>query len=114
MIFCNADAHKAATTIVPRFLKTTTSTHPRGPSFPCPRQERAHTLSVKLCALGLSPIDGVPPSPVLRTRVWGRCFEHPLGLAAGYDKQAEARGTPRGRARPPEALTYTMSCFDLY
>lgn len=50
--------------------------------------ETAHRLSLK--ALHLSPLRGVRPShPVLASRVAGLEFPNPIGLAAGYDKDAE-------------------------
>jgi len=51
--------------------------------------ERAHRLTVR--ALALFP-PGLParPDPVLATRVAGLDFPNPVGLAAGFDKDAEA------------------------
>lgn len=51
--------------------------------------ETAHRMAVAALARGLVP--GVPhvESPVLRTRVWGRDFANPIGMAAGFDKHAE-------------------------
>ena len=50
--------------------------------------ERAHRLSLK--ALQLSPLRGArSPHPVLASRVAGLDFPNPVGLAAGYDKDAE-------------------------
>ncbi|XP_032816296.2 dihydroorotate dehydrogenase (quinone), mitochondrial isoform X3 [Petromyzon marinus] len=54
--------------------------------------EAAHTLSIRLLALGLGPRlrptrnDG----PALETRVFGRTFANPVGIAAGFDKHGEA------------------------
>ncbi len=50
--------------------------------------ERAHRLSIR--ALRLKP-DGRPPAPdpVLAMRVAGLDFPNPVGLAAGFDKDAE-------------------------
>ncbi len=52
--------------------------------------ERAHRLTVRALALGLGPVQRRPDDPVLRTRAFGRDFPNPLGLAAGFDKNAEA------------------------
>lgn len=51
--------------------------------------ETAHGLAVR--ALALVP-GGAPPAddPILASEVWGRRFANPVGLAAGFDKQAEA------------------------
>jgi dihydroorotate dehydrogenase len=51
--------------------------------------ETAHRMAVAALARGL--VSGVPhvESPVLRTRVWGRDFANPIGMAAGFDKHAE-------------------------
>lgn len=50
--------------------------------------ETAHRLTVK--ALRLAPV-GAPPQPpaVLAVRAFGLDFAHPLGLAAGFDKNGE-------------------------
>jgi dihydroorotate dehydrogenase len=50
--------------------------------------ERAHRLAVRL--LAASPAGpGAPPQPVLRQSLWSRDFPNPVGLAAGFDKNAE-------------------------
>ncbi len=40
--------------------------------------------------MGIGPVQRRPDDPVLRTRVLGLDFPNPLGLAAGFDKNAEA------------------------
>ena len=52
--------------------------------------ERAHGLSIKALNMGLAPKAKVAPSPRLRTSVAGLDFANPVGLAAGYDKNAQA------------------------
>ena len=52
--------------------------------------ETAHRLAVWAAAKGLTPVDGRADPPVLRTTVFGRAFRNPLGLAAGFDKDADA------------------------
>jgi len=52
--------------------------------------ERAHTLAVRLAALGLTPVDGDAADPALTVRLWGLTFPSPVGLAAGFDKQVSA------------------------
>lgn len=52
--------------------------------------ETAHNLSVSLLRARLGPVEPVETKsiPTLRTRVFDRDFSSPVGLAAGYDKQA--------------------------
>ena len=54
--------------------------------------ETAHGLSLKTLKLGLVPLPGVVTSPRLATVFCGLSFPNPIGLAAGYDKNAEAAG----------------------
>lgn len=49
--------------------------------------EAAHALAIKALARGLVPSVAVPPQPV---SLWGYTFAHPIGLAAGFDKNAAA------------------------
>ena len=59
--------------------------------------ETAHHLSIKALATGLVPLPGAFTTPRLRTRLAGLDLPNPVGLAAGYDKNAEAAG-PLSRA----------------
>ncbi|KAG8562883.1 hypothetical protein GDO81_015850 [Engystomops pustulosus] len=52
--------------------------------------EVAHTLSIKFAALGLIPQCVRQNSQHLETTVLGHKFRNPVGLAAGFDKHAEA------------------------
>ena len=52
--------------------------------------ERAHDLSLRALRLGLVPLPGRVQSDRLRTRLAGLDLPNPLGLAAGYDKNAVA------------------------
>ncbi|XP_071973425.1 dihydroorotate dehydrogenase (quinone), mitochondrial isoform X2 [Engystomops pustulosus] len=52
--------------------------------------EVAHTLSIKFAALGLIPQCVWQNSQHLETTVLGHKFRNPVGLAAGFDKHAEA------------------------
>ncbi|WBU52186.1 quinone-dependent dihydroorotate dehydrogenase [Paracoccus sp. SCSIO 75233] len=53
--------------------------------------EKAHDLSIKALGSGLVPLPGDPiSSPRLRTRLAGLDLANPVGLAAGYDKNARA------------------------
>lgn len=51
--------------------------------------EKVHGLTIRLLKAGLGPRQSYD-DPVLCTNVWGRDFRNPLGLAAGFDKDAEA------------------------
>ncbi len=51
--------------------------------------EAAHNATLALLKTGLAPACRVPDAPVLRTTVWGREFPNPIGLSAGFDKNAE-------------------------
>ena len=50
--------------------------------------ERAHDLTIFGLHAGLGPRVRVAADPVLATQVWGKPFANPLGLAAGFDKDA--------------------------
>nr|XP_020643953.1 dihydroorotate dehydrogenase (quinone), mitochondrial [Pogona vitticeps] len=53
--------------------------------------ETAHTLAVRLVALGVVPWCGRHvDSEALEVQVFGRRFRNPVGLAAGFDKHGEA------------------------
>lgn len=55
--------------------------------------EPAHDLSLTLLARGFVPLPGAPvTSPRLRTQLAGMDLANPVGLAAGYDKNARAVG----------------------
>jgi dihydroorotate dehydrogenase len=51
--------------------------------------ETAHGLSIAALKAGLVPACRTTPDPRLRQTVAGLTFENPLGMAAGYDKNAE-------------------------
>lgn len=54
--------------------------------------ERAHRLSIKALATGLVPADPAPRDPALAVDAFGLSFPNPLGMAAGFDKDAEVPG----------------------
>jgi dihydroorotate dehydrogenase len=54
--------------------------------------EVAHGLSLRALKAGLVPLPGVVTSARLATKVAGLDLPNPVGLAAGYDKNAEAVG----------------------
>jgi dihydroorotate dehydrogenase len=51
--------------------------------------ETAHRATITALKLGLGPVAGEPDDPVLAVTLWGRHFANPIGLAAGFDKDAE-------------------------
>ena len=51
--------------------------------------ERAHRLTILALRSGLVRGRPAPDDPVLRTRVFGLDFLNPIGLAAGFDQDAE-------------------------
>ena len=59
--------------------------------------ERAHRLAILALRGGLVPLGGAVTSARLATKLAGLTFANPVGLAAGFDKNAEAVG-PLGRA----------------
>lgn len=70
--------------------------------------ERAHRLAVLALRLGLAGRDRTPADPALATDVMGLRFANPIGLAAGFDKDAQAlRGLRRAGFGFIEAGTVT-------
>jgi dihydroorotate dehydrogenase len=51
--------------------------------------ETAHGLTLRALKLGLAPRAATPALPVLETTVFGLRFPNPIGIAAGFDKNAE-------------------------
>ncbi|HLY58813.1 MAG TPA: quinone-dependent dihydroorotate dehydrogenase [Stellaceae bacterium] len=51
--------------------------------------ERAHRLTIAALKAGLAPFPTPADDKILSTRLWGRDFRNPFGLAAGFDKNAE-------------------------
>lgn len=58
------------------------------PVLRCLDPETAHSLALTALSLGLAPPVTEAPRPILKTRVWGLDFVNPVGLAAGFDKDA--------------------------
>lgn len=52
--------------------------------------ETAHGLALRALRLGLAGGNQRPDDPILATSVFGRRFSNPVGLAAGFDKNAVA------------------------
>src|SRR5215212_2168489 len=51
--------------------------------------ETAHGLAIRALKSGLMPDDRGADAPSLSVTVWGRRLPNPIGLAAGFDKNAE-------------------------
>ena len=58
--------------------------------------ETGHRAAIVALRCGLVPAHGGDDDPVLASTVWGRRLANPVGLAAGFDKHAEAV-VPAGR-----------------
>jgi dihydroorotate dehydrogenase len=52
--------------------------------------ETAHNVGIWAGHMGFFPRETRPDPPSLTTIVWGRTFPNPVGVAAGFDKNAEA------------------------
>jgi dihydroorotate dehydrogenase len=52
--------------------------------------ETAHRLAIRVLASGWLPPAPTADPPILAQRLWGLDFPSPIGLAAGFDKHAEA------------------------
>jgi len=63
-----------------------------GPSLRALDPERAHRLTLWALRHGLAPRIAAPEDPRLAQTLWGRTFPNPIGLAAGFDKDAAAVG----------------------
>ena len=55
----------------------------------CLNPEEAHKLAIASIKWGVSPVKKLRGDAVLRSSLGGIDFDHPIGLAAGFDKQAE-------------------------
>lgn len=61
-----------------------------GPVLKALPPETAHRATITALKLGLGPPRAAEADdPVLATTLWGRRFSNPIGLAAGFDKDAE-------------------------
>ncbi len=52
--------------------------------------ETAHNLALRALRLGLAGADRTPDDPILALSAFGQHFKNPIGLAAGFDKNAAA------------------------
>ena len=60
-----------------------------GPGLRLLDPEAAHGLTLRALAAGLAPRATDPDDPVLAMQLWGRDFANPVGLSAGFDKDAQ-------------------------
>ena len=60
-----------------------------GPLIRLLSAEKAHNLSIAILKSGLVPRQPKDDDPALKITLWGLEFSNPVGLAAGYDKNAE-------------------------
>ncbi|CAH1441104.1 unnamed protein product [Lactuca virosa] len=67
-----------------------TATKALNPMFALLDPEVAHRLAISAAARGWVPREQRPDQQILGLEVWGRRFSNPIGLAAGFDKNAEA------------------------
>ncbi|MFD0988235.1 quinone-dependent dihydroorotate dehydrogenase [Methyloligella solikamskensis] len=51
--------------------------------------EMAHGLTIRALQMGLFPRATEPDDPRLSQELWGLTFKNPIGMAAGFDKNAE-------------------------
>ena len=63
-----------------------------GPLLRALDPETAHGLTLRALRAGLGPVAGAPDDPILSQEIWGKRFANPIGIAAGFDKNAEAVG----------------------
>ena len=90
----------------------------------CLDPETAHRLTLWGLNRNWAPSAPTADDPLLRIRLWGRDFRNPLGLAAGFDKDARAVGpllalgfgfvevgtiTPRPQAGNPRPRIFRLS-----
>lgn len=62
------------------------------PLMRCFEPERAHNMSIKALKSGLGPRVNNASDPFLNVNLWGLDFPNPVGLSAGFDKNAEVMG----------------------
>jgi dihydroorotate dehydrogenase len=61
-----------------------------GPALAFLDPERAHGATIRALKLGIArTVPRRPDDPILATKVWNLPFPNPVGLAAGFDKNAE-------------------------
>ena len=63
------------------------------PLIRCLEPETAHRLTLRALSMGFGPVQEEADDPVLATRLFGLDFPNPMGMAAGFDKNAQAWGS---------------------
>ena len=58
--------------------------------------ELAHELTLRSLEAGIHPRSRAPDDRRLAANVWGLAFPNPLGIAAGFDKDARVVGAVLG------------------
>ena len=66
------------------------------PALFCLDAEKAHRLAVRVMSTRPAPSGPIAADPVLQQRLWSLDFPNPVGLAAGFDKNAECFGGALG------------------
>ena len=51
--------------------------------------EQAHRLAIRALKMGFVGAERGSDPDILKVELWGRTFTNPIGLAAGFDKNAE-------------------------
>ena len=51
--------------------------------------ELAHTLAIKALKFNYNPINSIPKNSSIETIIFGKKIFNPIGIAAGFDKDAE-------------------------
>jgi len=51
--------------------------------------ELAHTLAIKALKFNYKPIDNIKKNSSIETKIFGKTIINPIGIAAGFDKDAE-------------------------
>jgi len=51
--------------------------------------ELAHTLAIKALKFNYNPINNIPKDSSIKTMIFGKKIFNPIGIAAGFDKDAE-------------------------
>ena len=58
--------------------------------------EKAHDLSIKALSSGMLTKQAKSTNPILSLSLFGRVFPNPIGLAAGFDKNAQTMDSMLG------------------
>src|SRR3546814_13099228 len=81
-----------------------------GPALRRCDPETAHRLTLWALRRGLAPRAAAPDDPILASTLWGLSFGNPLGLAAGFDKDAQVMAAILGLGFRSEARRVGAVC----